>query len=65
MDAAVNAVTVVLIDILIGTFSLTTIAWTVVAVQTFFNDRKEELRRREKDRRDAEYHAERMKEFLK
>lgn len=65
MESTVSTITQILIDILIGAFSLSTIAWTVVAVQTFFNDKKEERRRREKDQRDAEYHLERMKEFQK
>ena len=65
MESTVNLVTQILIDILIGAFSLATISWTFVAVQTFFNDKKEERRRQQKDQRDAEYHLERMKEFQK
>ena len=65
MESTVNVVTQILIDILIGAFSLATISWTFVAVQTFFNDKKEERRRQQKDQRDAEYHLERMKEFQK
>ncbi len=65
MGSTVSTLTEILCDILIGAFSLSTVAWTIVAVQTFFNDKKEEVRRRERERRDAEYHAERMKEFLK
>jgi beta-lactamase regulating signal transducer with metallopeptidase domain len=65
MENTVSTITQILIDVLIGTFSLSVIAWTCVAVQTFFNDKKEELRRREKDKRDAEYHLERMKELRK
>lgn len=65
MENTVSTITQILIDILIGAFSLSVIAWTCVAVQTFFNDKKEELRRREKDKRDAEYHLERMKELRK
>lgn len=65
MESTVSTITQILIDVLIGAFSLSVIAWTCVAVQTFFNDKKEELRRREKDKRDAEYHLERMKELRK
>ena len=65
MESTVSTITQILIDVLIGVFSLSVIAWTCVAVQTFFNDKKEELRRREKDKRDAEYHLERMKELRK
>ncbi len=61
----VSALTEILLDILIGSFSISTIAWTCVAVQTFFNDKKEERRRFERERRDEEYHIERMKELRK
>ena len=53
------------IDVLLGCFSLATLSWVFVGVQTFLNDRKHEKREQEKEKRDAEYHAERMKEFLK
>ena len=55
----------ILMNILIGCFSLATLSWVAVGIQSFFNDRKREKREQEKERRDAEYHAERMKEFLK
>ena len=55
----------ILMNILIGCFSLATLSWVAVGIQSFFNDRKHEKREQEKEKRDAEYHAERMKEFLK
>ena len=61
----VSAVTEFLMNVLIGCFSLATLSWVFVGVQSFFNDRKHEKREQEKEKRDAEYHAERMKEFLK
>ena len=61
----VSAATEILVDILIGSFSLATLSWMFVAVQTFINDRKSELRDREKEKREAEYHLERMKELRK
>ena len=55
----------ILMNILIGCFSLATLSWGAVGIQSFFNDRKREKREQEKEKRDAEYHAERMKELLK
>ena len=60
-----SIITEILIDVLIGSFSLATLSWVFVGVQTFFNDRKHEKREQEREKRDAEYHAERMKELLK
>ncbi len=56
--STVSAVTELLVDILIGSFSLATLAWVFVGIQTFIFDRKRE-------KRDAEYHLERMKEYKK
>ena len=56
--STVSAVTELLVNILIGTFSLATLTWVFVGIQTFINDRRNE-------KRHAEYHAERMKEFTK
>ncbi len=61
----VSAVTEFLMNVLIGCFSLATLTWVFVGVQTFINDRKEEKRKREQYKRDEEYHAARMKEYLK
>ena len=61
----VSAVTEFLMDVLIGSFSLATLTWVFVGIQTFFNDRREEKRRQEQAKRDDEYHAARMKEYLK
>ena len=66
MDGStVSTVTELLINILIGSFSLLVVSWVFVSVQSFFNDRRREKREAERDRRDAEYHLERMKEFKK
>ena len=54
----VSAVTEFLMNILIGSFSLATLSWVVVGIQTVINDRKRE-------KRDSEYHLERMKELRK
>ena len=61
----VSAVTEFLVNLLMGCFSLAVLTWVGVGVQTFINDRKEEKRKREQEKRDEEYHAARMKEYLK
>lgn len=61
----VSAVTELLINILIGCFSLATLTWVFVGIQTFINDHRTEKRNQEKEKRDAEYHEQRMKEFTK
>lgn len=63
--STVSAVTELLVNILIGTFSLATLTWVFVGIQTFINDRRNEKRQAEREKRDAKYHAERMKEFTK
>lgn len=59
----VSAVTEFLVNVLIGCFSLATLTWVAVGIQTFFNDRKDEKRKREDAKRDAEYHEARMKQY--
>ena len=54
----VSAVTEFLMNILIGSFSLATLSWVVIGIQTVINDRKRE-------KRESEYHLERMKELRK
>lgn len=61
----VSAVTEFLVNILLGCFSLVTLTWIGVGIQTFFNDRKSEKREQEKAKRDEEYHEQRMKEYRK
>ncbi len=61
----VSAVTEFLVNLLMGCFSLAVLTWVGVGIQTLINDRKEEKRRREQAKRDDEYHAARMKEYLK
>ena len=63
--STVSAVTELLVNILIGSFSLATLSWVFVGIQTFINDRKREKREQEREKRDAEYHLERMKEYKK
>lgn len=65
METTVSAATEILMDILIGSFSLATLSWIFVAVQTFINDKRQEKRNQEREKRDAEYHLERMKELHK
>lgn len=67
-----NVVTEILVNILLGCFSLVTLSWILVAAQSFINDRKREKREQaheqrelEQDKRDREYHDERMKQLLK
>ena len=40
--STVSAVTELLVNILIGTFSLATLTWVFVGIQTFINDRRNE-----------------------
>ena len=61
----VSAVTEFLMNILIGSFSLATLSWVAVGIQTFINDRRHEKREQEREKRDSEYHLERMKELKK
>ena len=58
MESTVSAVTEFLVNILIGSFSLATLSWVVIGIQTVINDRKRE-------KRESEYHLERMKELRK
>ena len=61
----VSAVTELLVNILLGSFSLLVLSWILVGVQEFINNRKREKREEERAKRDAEYHEQRMKEYLK
>ena len=61
----VSAVTELLVNILLGSFSLLVLSWILVGVQEFINNRKREKREEESANRDAEYHEQRMKEYLK
>ena len=51
--STVSAVTELLVNILIGTFSLATLTWVFVGIQTFINDRRNEKRQAEREKRDA------------
>ena len=46
--STVSAVTELLVNILIGTFSLATLTWVFVGIQTFINDRRNEKRQAER-----------------
>lgn len=61
----VSAVTELLVNILLGSFSLLVLSWILVGVQEFINNRKREKREEESAKRDAEYHEQRMMEYLK
>lgn len=61
----VSAVTELLVNILLGSFSLLVLSWILVGVQEFINNRKREKREEESAKRDVEYHEQRMKEYLK
>ena len=65
METTVSAVTEFLMNVLIGSFSLATLSWVAVGIQTFINDRKREKREQEREKRDSEYHLERMKALCK
>lgn len=52
-----------LCNILIACFCVMILAWAAVAIQTLFNDRKEEKRKKASEARDLEYHEKRMKEL--
>ena len=61
-------ISTVLCNILVGCFCVLVLTWAAVAVQTLFNDRKEEKRRVEREQREKEqaehereYHEKRMK----
>lgn len=51
--STVSAVTELLVNILIGSFSLATLSWVFVGIQTFINDRKREKREQEREKRDT------------
>lgn len=61
----VSAVTELLVNILLGCFSLATLTWVGVGIQTFINDRRSEKRDQEKAKREEEYHEKRMREYRK
>lgn len=72
-------ISVVLMDIFIGSLILVVLSWVLVAVQTFIDERKRDKREAaaeiraeesakreaERDRREAEYHQKRMEELCK
>lgn len=61
-------VSTLLCNILIGCFCVLVLTWAAIAIQTLFNDRRDdkcrenrEQREYEQAKRDAEYHEKRMK----
>lgn len=61
----VSALTEMLVNFLLGGFSLVCICVAVNMIQSIVNDHKREKREEKKSAQDDEYHAQRMKEFLK
>lgn len=61
----VSALTEVLVNILLGSFSITVLCWAFAGVQSILYDRRREKREMERDKRDAEYHQKRMEELNK
>lgn len=57
----VSVLTEVLVNILLGSFSVLISCWVIVGVQTLVNDHKREKREEESAKRDLEYHEQRMK----
>ena len=55
----------ILVIILLAIWFVFSIVFLITAVQNFINDRKREQREVEKDKRDLEYHEDRMKELSK
>lgn len=62
---SVSLITNILINILLGSLSLMFLSACAIGIQTLINDRKHEKREQEREKRDAEYHRARMKEFQK
>ncbi|MCW6662790.1 hypothetical protein NHG23_02675 [Aerococcaceae bacterium NML190073] len=63
MDSVI--VSTVLVNILLGCFSLAVLSWVFVGVETFIHDRKREKREEESAKRDAEYHVKRIEQLDK
>ena len=59
----ISAVTELLVNILLGSFSLLVLSWILVGVQEFINNRKREKREEESAKRDAEYHEQLVDEL--
>lgn len=63
MGTETGAVTELLINIILGCFSLVMLSWVLVGVQTFINDMRREKRERESAKSDEEYHLMRMEDL--
>lgn len=62
---SVSLITNILVDVFLGTLSLLFLSAGVMSFQALIFDRKHEKREQEREKRDAEYHRARMKEFQK
>ena len=64
MDATtVSFATKLLLDILLGSFTLVSITALIGTIQSAIYDRRREKREQEQAKRDLEYHERRMKEL--
>lgn len=57
------AISPILCNILIASFSLVMLAWASVGIQTLINDFREEKRKEKKEAQDDEYHQKRMEAY--
>lgn len=63
MEATVNTTTILLTNLLIGSFCVLCLCGLVNVIQCFVYDLRREKREREQAQRDLEYHEQRMKEL--
>ncbi len=56
-----KTITAIIMDVLLVCFSVSVLTWTAVGIQTMAQSRKEEKRREQADKREAELHAKRMR----
>ena len=63
MGSMTGSVTDLLVNVLLALLSAGVLLWIAAGIQTCINDQKREKRAQEREKRDAEYHQERMKEY--
>ncbi len=63
MGSSTVSVTNLLVNILLSLLSAGVLLWITAGIQTCINDQKREKRAQEREKRDEEYHLERMKEY--
>lgn len=56
-----ETITAIIMDVLLVCCSVSVLTWTAGGIQTMAQSRKEEKRREQTDKREAELHAERMR----